>query len=117
MTQTPVSTAPGDLSIPKALTPEDHTALQRAYAADGYVVLKNVVDRAKLTSLCTTIVDAFDDPKRSGGLFAGGGLISGHLNGFPGEGTRFVYEALQERGVIDLIKAITPLSFVSPSVR
>lgn len=117
MTQAPARAAPGDVSVPTVLSPEDHAQLRRAYAADGYVVLKNVVDREKLTSLRRTIVDAFDEAKRAGGLFAGGGLISGHLNCFPGEGSRFVYGALRDHGVIDLIRAITPRPFVSHSVR
>jgi Phytanoyl-CoA dioxygenase (PhyH) len=117
MTQASIRTAPNDVPVPGLPAREDLEDLKRAYAADGYVVLKNVVDREKLSALCRTIVDAFDDAKRSGALFAGGGSISGHLNCFPGEGSRFVYEALQSQGVIDLIRAITPRAFVSPSVR
>ncbi len=33
--------------------------------------------------------------RSSGELFSGGGLVSGHLNCFPGAGARFVYETLQ----------------------
>jgi len=95
----------------------NHEELQRTYAEDGYVVLRNVVSREKLLELRTTLVDAFDTAKRTGGLLAGGGTISGHLNCFPGEGSRFVYEALKEHGVLELVEAITPRRFVTPSVR
>lgn len=114
---TSTTTPSRDGSVPKALSPEERAELQRAFEADGYVVVRNVVEREKLTSLAGAITDAFHGAKRSGELFAGGGLISGHLNCFPGEGSRFVYEALQSQGLIDLVKAITPRPFVSHSVR
>ena len=34
--------------------------------------------------------------------------MSGHLNCFPGEGSRFVYDELSERGVVDLVRAYRP---------
>ena len=40
--------------------------------------------------------------------FKGGGLVSGHLNCFPGEGSRFVYDELAERGVVDLVRSYRP---------
>ena len=42
--------------------------------------------------------------------------MSGHLNCFPGEGSRFVYDALQERGIIDLIREIEPKAVRLPNV-
>ncbi len=90
--------------------------LQRAFAQDGYVVIPNVVSKEKLVQLRTRVIDEFDRLKRSGGLIAGGGLISGHLNSFPGQESRFAYEALQERGVVDLIKAIFPRPFGAPNM-
>jgi hypothetical protein len=91
--------------------------MERSFAEDGYVVLRNVVAPEKLKPLCSQIIGAYYAASRSGSLFAGGGLISGHLNCFPGEGTRFVYEALRDHGIVDLVRAITPRRFVSHSVR
>ena len=42
--------------------------------------------------------------------------MSGHLNSFPGEESRFVYETLQQRGVIDAIKAVFPKMVRGPNV-
>jgi hypothetical protein len=71
----------------------NHEELQRTYAEDGYVVLRNVVSREKLLELRTTLVDAFDTAKRTGGLLAGGGHSSaGTSTAFrakaPGSSTR-----------------------------
>jgi len=49
-------------------------------------------------------------------LFSGGGVISGHLNCFPGEESRFVYETLRDFGVIDLVRAIAPDAVRLPNV-
>ena len=86
--------------------PQDLDGLRRAFAEDGYLIFRNVVSREQLSQLCARILDEFERSKRSGRLFSGGGLITGHLNCFPGEESRFAYDALQEHGIIDLIKAI-----------
>lgn len=117
MTQADPRTASGDVAVTKALSAADRASLQRAYAEDGYFVLRNVVSAPKLKTLCEQVNDAFQTASSSGGLFSGGGLISGHLNCFPGEGTRFVYETLVEHGIVDLVREITPRQFGSPSVR
>jgi ectoine hydroxylase-related dioxygenase (phytanoyl-CoA dioxygenase family) len=117
MTYAHARTASGDVPVTKALSATDREELQRSYAEDGYVVLRNVVAPERLKALCRQIVEAFRDAERSGGIFAGGGLISGHLNCFPGEESRFVYEALVDHGIIDLVRTITPRPFVTPSVR
>jgi Phytanoyl-CoA dioxygenase (PhyH) len=118
MTQVHAQTASGDVPVPKALSPADRETLERSYAEDGYVVLRNVVSPERLKPLCSQVIDAFYAAERSGSLLSGGGgLISGHLNCFPGEGTRFVYETLQDHGIIDLVRAITPRAFETPSVR
>jgi ectoine hydroxylase-related dioxygenase (phytanoyl-CoA dioxygenase family) len=40
------------------------------------------------------------------GLFDGGGTLAGHLNCSPGQAARFIYDALVDQGIIDVIKAI-----------
>jgi hypothetical protein len=42
--------------------------------------------------------------------------MAGHLNCFPGEESRFVYEELQQRGIIDLVKQIFPGAVRMPNV-
>ena len=88
----------------------------RGLVDDGYVVFKNVVSRDALSRLSASLAEEFDRAKTSGKLFSGGGLFSGHLNCFPGAGVRFVYEALQERGIIDLVKSVFPKAQRPPNV-
>jgi ectoine hydroxylase-related dioxygenase (phytanoyl-CoA dioxygenase family) len=90
--------------------------LKQAFADDGYFIVKNVVSPERLSELRRRILDEFERSKQAGGLFSGGGLISGHLNCFPGEESRFAYEALQENGIIDLIKAVFPKAVRLPNV-
>ena len=96
--------------------PQDLEQFKRAFAEDGYLIFRNVVSRERLSQLCTSILQEFERARQSGRLFSGGGLISGHLNCFPGVESRFAYEALQEHGIIDLIKAIFPKAVRLPNV-
>ena len=57
------------------------------------------------TPCCT---EEYERVKRSHELFKGGGTLSGHLNCFPGEGSRFVYDEMAEHGIVDLVRAIDP---------
>jgi len=54
------------------------------------------------------MAEEFDSLSKSGALFSGGGLVSGHLNAYPGPGARFAYDSLEEYGIIDLIKQLDP---------
>ena len=54
--------------------------------------------------------------KQSGMLFSGGGQLSGHLNCFPGEAARFAYQSLKDRGIIDVIRAISTVPIREPNV-
>ena len=100
-------TAAGSLDVEK---------LKQAFAEDGYLIFRDVVSKEQLSALRTRIADEFDRSRQSGRLFSGGGLISGHLNCFPGEGSRFAYEALEKHGIIDLIKVIFPKAVRLPNV-
>lgn len=91
-------------------------ALKQSFAEDGYCVIKNVVAPEKLSALHQSILAEFDRARESGALFSGGGLMSGHLNCFPGAGARFVYDALLEYGVIGLIREIEPGASRMPNV-
>lgn len=90
---------------------DDLETFQRSFARDGYVVLKNVVPREKLAALRIKILDELERSQRSSELFVGGGNISGHLNCFPGEESRFAYDALVEHGIVDLVKELAPKAF------
>lgn len=91
-------------------------ALTSSFVNDGYFVIPNVVSADRLRDLHERLVDQFDKAKQSGGLFSGGGLMSGHLNCFPGSESRFVYDTLRERGIIDLIQSLHPRANRMPNV-
>jgi hypothetical protein len=90
--------------------------LQETFAADGYLVFRRVVPADRLRQLHARLAEAFEDAKRSGRLLAGGGTISGHLNCFPGDEARFAYEALEQAGIVDLVKALFPKATRLPNV-
>jgi phytanoyl-CoA dioxygenase PhyH len=94
----------------------DVAQLKATFARDGYLVFKNLVSPERLSVLHKQLAQAFDDARRSGKLFSGGGTISGHLNCFPGEASRFAYEALESNGIIDLIKMVFPKATRLPNV-
>jgi len=98
------------------LSESEIEAAKQAYAKDGYFILRNVVSTERLAELHQSLSREFDRMSGTGELFAGGGLLSGHLNCFPGAGARFAYETLQERGVIDLIKQLHPNVTRMPNV-
>jgi ectoine hydroxylase-related dioxygenase (phytanoyl-CoA dioxygenase family) len=79
---------------------------KRAFARDGYCVLRGIVPTSPLEQLHRELAERFAAESESGALFSGGGLLSGHLNCFPGAGARFAYEALEQRGVIELVKQL-----------
>jgi len=90
--------------------------LKETFARDGYLVFRNLVSPERLSTLHKQLSQAFDSAKQSGQLFSGGGTISGHLNCFPGESSRFAYEALESNGIIDLIKTVFPKATRLPNV-
>ncbi|HLK39608.1 MAG TPA: phytanoyl-CoA dioxygenase family protein [Polyangiaceae bacterium] len=96
-------------------SPQEIEGYKRAFAEDGYLVLRNVVSKDGLSQLRTRILDEFE--RARGTLFqGGGGLMAGHLNSFPGEGARFIYETLIDRGIMDVVKAVFPKVVRGPNV-
>jgi Phytanoyl-CoA dioxygenase (PhyH) len=87
---------------------------RRTFAENGYLVFKDVVPKDRLTHLRSRVLEEFEVSKKSGSLFDGGGTISGHLNCFPGEESRFAFEALRERGLIELLRELSPKSMIGP---
>jgi hypothetical protein len=92
--------------------PEHH----RTFRDQGFVILREVVPKDRLAALTDNILATYRQDLAEGRLFAGGGTISGHLNCFPGSESRFVYETLVERGVIDLVRALSPQAVRLPNV-
>jgi phytanoyl-CoA dioxygenase PhyH len=82
--------------------------LSSRFAREGYVTLPNVVSKSRLAALTEELRSAFTRAKANGGLFSGGGTISGHLNCFPGAQSRFVYDELEQYGVFDLVSKLSP---------
>jgi len=72
---------------------------------DGYVVVKGVVPKGELDELASRLHAVYQQAKTSNDLFRGGGTFSGHLNCFPGEHSRFVYDAVADRGIVDVARA------------
>jgi len=116
MTQATASVLPRESSSPSAFTRDESEALRQLFAEQGFVVVRNVVSPEKLAALGQRVGEEFERQKRMGALMAGGGLLAGHLNCFPGVEARFAYDALVERGVIDLVHAIFPRPLGAPSV-
>src|SRR5437588_8845821 len=96
MIETSPRTPTRDALALQSLSTTEAEALKRSFADNGFVVMRNVISRTKLADLHAAILDEFERQKASGALFAGGGLVSGHLNAFTGAQSRFVYETLQQ---------------------
>jgi ectoine hydroxylase-related dioxygenase (phytanoyl-CoA dioxygenase family) len=90
--------------------------LPQSFADNGYVVLENIVDKQKLSALHRQIAEEFRRASESGALFSGGGRRSGHLNCFPGHASRFVYDALEEQGVLELVKSLSSQPLRLPNI-
>ena len=86
------------------------------FAREGYVTLPNVVSKSRLAALTEELRGEFDRVRTSGGLFSGGGTISGHLNCFPGAQSRFVYDELEQYGVFELVRKLSPSATAMPNV-
>lgn len=94
----------------------DVAELSSTFQREGYLVLPGVVSRAKLDSLVAELRSEFARAQKNGELFSGGGMISGHLNCFPGATSRFVYEELERHGVFDLVRKLAPDAVRPPNV-
>jgi hypothetical protein len=92
----------------KGYSRDGFAEFHRAYADEGYCIFRDVVPKELLARHGKNIVAEFDRAKRESTLFAGGGLISGHLNYYPGEDARPVHDALERRGIIDFVRAVLP---------
>ena len=94
----------------------DMARARQEFADNGFIVFRNIVPVEGLAELHRALAEEFDKASKSGALFSGGGLVSGHLNCFPGAGARFAYDTLQARGIIDLMKELHPKVLRMPNV-
>jgi hypothetical protein len=90
--------------------------LESGFASEGYVKIPNVVSKSRLATLTEELRSEFARAKASGSLFSGGGMISGHLNCFPGAQSRFVYDELEQYGVFDLVRKLSPSAVRMPNI-
>ena len=100
------------------MTPLSHRMqdLSSAFAREGYVTLPNVVSKSRLAALTDELRGAYASARADGELFSGGGTISGHLNCFPGAQSRFAYDELEQYGVFDLVRKISPSTTRMPNI-
>ena len=89
---------------------------RRFFAEEGYLVLEGAVGKEAVAELRDNVVGEYERKKKEGKLFSGGGQLSGHLNCFPGEGSRKIYEALKANGVIAASKGLFPRATGEPNV-
>jgi phytanoyl-CoA dioxygenase PhyH len=108
--------ASSEAAATRAVPDDEIRPLKLDYKQLGFAVIRGVVSPERLSLLHKQIIDEFESKKAAGTLFNGGGLFTGHLNCFPGEESRFVYQTLQDRGVIDLIREIFPKALRHPNV-
>lgn len=116
MNTMPLPQTASDSAPTVPLSAAEKAELKRSFETDGYFVVRNVVSPQRLAELQQNIVAAFEEAKQTGGLFSGGGLMSGHLNCFPGAGSRFVYDALVAHGIVDLIREVEPKATRLPNI-
>ncbi|MEY2525059.1 MAG: hypothetical protein QOJ66_3624 [Ilumatobacteraceae bacterium] len=88
----------------KVLSPDDIAELRRGLDEDGYAVLRGVISEPQVAAFNEMILGEYARAEK----FKGGGSFSGHLNCFPGEGSRFFYDEIVEAGVVDVIHALRP---------
>ena len=97
----------------QALTSEPGTdaesikGYRQRFERDGYLLFEGIVPREPLATLSRDIREQWRSDSASGALFVGGGTVSGHLNCFPGAGSRFVYDALESKGIFEIVAALS----------
>jgi hypothetical protein len=86
----------------------DRAQIKRTFADEGYVVLRGVVSKAQVASVARNLAGEFEAWKKGKESFQGGGLMSGHLNCYPGEHARGVLGELRDSGTLDLAQELFP---------
>ncbi|MET0143881.1 MAG: phytanoyl-CoA dioxygenase family protein [Ilumatobacteraceae bacterium] len=94
--------------VARNITADELSDVAQALDHDGFVVFRDVVSTEKLDGLATALFDEFDRATVAGELFEGGGFLSGHLNCYPGEAARFVWDEISDFGIVDLVRQVRP---------
>src|SRR5688572_1878031 len=102
------SAAPSSNGTPALESRFDVAQLKRDFAEEGFVVLRGVVSKEELSNVELGLRAAYDDWQRSPEAFRGGGLMSGHLNCYPGRLVRGAVDELRSRGIFELSNALFP---------
>jgi len=100
----------------RSLSAEELARASAHFAEHGYAIFPGVISKQKLADLHARLHAEFQRWKSDGTLFDGGGNLTGHLNCFPGEESRSVYDELVEKGIIDAIRQIFPKAAGLPNV-
>jgi hypothetical protein len=98
------------------MTPHQMQDLTSAFAREGCVTIPSVVSKSRLAVLTNELTREYSRARANGELFSGGGTISGHLNCFPGAQSRFVYDELEQHGVFDLVRRLSPSATRMPNI-
>jgi ectoine hydroxylase-related dioxygenase (phytanoyl-CoA dioxygenase family) len=93
----------------RVISVADVQELKQSIEQDGYAIVRNVVAKDQLTDFAAMLAEQYNQAKASNELFQGGGSLSGHLNCFPGEQSRFVYDSVLEHGIVEVARAIDPV--------
>jgi hypothetical protein len=91
-------------------------SLRQTFRDEGYLKFDAVIEPSRLSELNQRLRNEFEHVKRFGQLFVGGGTVSGHLNCFPGVESRFVYDGLQQSGILDFVRQLSDVPLRSPNV-
>ena len=86
----------------------DVESFRRAIDEDGYTVIRDVVDPERLSTLGADLTAEYERLKAANEMFEGGGSLTGHLNCFPGEQSRFVWDDISKAGIPELVRAVRP---------
>src|SRR5437868_3769140 len=86
----------------------DVDTFRRALDEDGCVIVRDVVEHDRLTDLANDLTAEYERLKMANEMFEGGGSLTGHLNCFPGEQSRFVWDDVAKAGIPDLVRAVRP---------
>jgi hypothetical protein len=107
------SPAPAPPATPAKVS---HSLSHRLFERDGFLHVPGAVDRQQLSDWTREARASYREQVSRGVLFTGGGNWSGHLNCFPGESSRFVYEQLEARGIFELVQALSSQRLRAPNV-
>lgn len=84
----------------------DLAKAKHTFDEQGYVILEGLVSNAELTKVASDLSSEFQAWQASAAKFDGGGLMSGHLNCYPGELARGVLDQLRAAGVFQLTQSL-----------